>query len=341
MKINWRFFSKEVSPTEFRTRFPSAKSIEELAHFGNLFMRTVPGAIISMEKWSGDIEPISLIQEAWFRIKGIPMNFRSKSTALYAASLVGKPLDVDKNFIRNFSYVRVRIGCQDLSLVPNTRIGEMRGGFYELQYTRELFKNVPTPGTKITVANTNQEEEGVNGTTKRQRTARNDSDAGSQSAPPKVTGNGNKNTSNHWQAAVVVQVAPCRDILKRKLFETDLLDDMVDTGIEVPRNVAPSVATTHKPVADSPAPISMSSGQASSSASVAPSYTQFLHTLVKYGSGKTFMFRKEYRKELGPIIEENNEENLSEEKCTMIVLNLKVEPLLRYLSSGLAKEFLL
>jgi hypothetical protein len=269
------------------------------------------------------------------------MNFRSRSTALYAASLVGKPLAVDKNFIRNLSYVRVRIGCQDLSLVPNTRIGEMKGGFYELQYTRELFENAPTPGTKITVANTNQEEEGVNGTTKRQRTARNDSDAGSQSAPPKVTGNGNKNTSNHWQAAAVVQVAPCRDIVKRKLFETDLLDDMVDTGIEVPRNVAPSVATAHKPVADSPAPISMSSGQASSSASVAPSYTQFLHTLVKYGSGKTFMFRKEYRKELGPIIEENNEENLSEEKCTMIVLNLKVEPLLRYLSSGLAKEFLL
>jgi hypothetical protein len=51
MKINWRFFAKEVSATEFRTRFPSAKAIEELAHFGKLFMRTVPGAIISLEKW--------------------------------------------------------------------------------------------------------------------------------------------------------------------------------------------------------------------------------------------------------------------------------------------------
>jgi hypothetical protein len=48
-KNNLRFFSKEVSPTEFKTRFPSAKSIEELAEFGNLFMRTIPGAIISME----------------------------------------------------------------------------------------------------------------------------------------------------------------------------------------------------------------------------------------------------------------------------------------------------
>jgi hypothetical protein len=50
-------------------------------------MRTVPGAIISLEKWAGDIEPISNMQEAWFRIKGIPMKFRNKSTVFYAATL--------------------------------------------------------------------------------------------------------------------------------------------------------------------------------------------------------------------------------------------------------------
>jgi hypothetical protein len=128
MKVNWRFFAKEVSPTEFRTRFPSAKAIDELAHFGKLFMKTVPGAIISMEKWAGDIQPISVMEEAWFRVKGIPMNFRNRSTVFYVASLVGKPLALDKNFLRNFSYVRVRIGSQDLSLVPNTRIGEIKVG---------------------------------------------------------------------------------------------------------------------------------------------------------------------------------------------------------------------
>jgi hypothetical protein len=136
MKINWRFFAKEVSATEFRTRFPSAKTIEELAHFGKLFMRTVPGAIISLEKWAGDIEPISIMQEAWFRIKGIPMKFRNKSTVYYAASLVGKPLALDKNYLRHFAYVRVKIGSQDLTLVPNSRIGEIKKGFYEFQYSR-------------------------------------------------------------------------------------------------------------------------------------------------------------------------------------------------------------
>jgi hypothetical protein len=144
-----------------------AKSIEELAHFGKLFMRTVPGAIISLEKWAGDIQPISMMEEAWFRVKGIPMNFRNRSTVFYAASLVGKPIAMDKNFLRNFSYVRVKIGSQDLSLVPNTRIDEIRGDFYEFQYTRELCDPTPTPGTRITVADTNHGDDAVNWTPKR------------------------------------------------------------------------------------------------------------------------------------------------------------------------------
>jgi hypothetical protein len=132
-------------------------------------MRTVPGAIISLEKWAGDIQPISMMQEAWFRVKGIPMDFRNRSTVFYAASLVGKPPAMDKNFLRNFSYVRVKIGSQDLSLVPNTRIGEIKSGFYEFQYTRELCEPTPTPGTRIVVADTNQGDEGAHGTPKRQR----------------------------------------------------------------------------------------------------------------------------------------------------------------------------
>jgi hypothetical protein len=130
-------------------------------------MRTVPGAIISLEKWARDIQPISMMEKSWFRVKGIPMNFRNRSTVFYATSLVGKPLAMDKNFLRNFSYVRVKIGSQDLSLVPNTWIGEIKSGFYEFQYTRELCDPTPTPGTRITMADTNEGDEGVNGTPKR------------------------------------------------------------------------------------------------------------------------------------------------------------------------------
>jgi hypothetical protein len=99
MQINWKFFAKPVSATEFRTRFPNAKSIDELAHFDKLFMKTVPGAIIRLVKWNGDIAPISYMEEAWFRVTGIPMKYRCKSTAFYVASMVGKPLALDKNYL--------------------------------------------------------------------------------------------------------------------------------------------------------------------------------------------------------------------------------------------------
>jgi hypothetical protein len=78
------------------------------------------------------------MEEAWCRIKGIPMKYISKSTAFYIASMVGKPLALDKNYLRNFSYIRVKIGCQDITLVPNTRIGEIKKAFYEFQFTREM-----------------------------------------------------------------------------------------------------------------------------------------------------------------------------------------------------------
>jgi hypothetical protein len=73
-------------------------------------MKTVPGAIIRLVKWNGDITPISYMEEAWFRVTGIPMKYRCKSTAFYVVSMVGKPLALDKNYLRNFSYIRVKIG---------------------------------------------------------------------------------------------------------------------------------------------------------------------------------------------------------------------------------------
>jgi hypothetical protein len=286
-------------------------------------MKTVPGAIISLEKWVGDIQPVSRMDEAWFRVKGIPMNFRCRSTVFYAASLLGKPLALDKKSLRNFSYVRVKIGSRDLSLVPNTRIGEMEGGFHELQYTRELCEPTPTPGTRIMVADANQGGEGDHGTPKRQRTGRNDSDAGSQSAPPRITNNSDRNNALTRQTAAAIYVASGRDNGKRKLFEREIQDKSdsemnVDSISPIPlqdnsgNNVV--LSEVHKSVTKAFAPSVLSPGQASSRASASLSYTQFLHTLVKSGSDKAFTIQKQYRKELGPILEAVNEEDVSEEQ---------------------------
>jgi hypothetical protein len=39
------------------------------------------------------------------------------SRAAYVASLVGIPLEVDKNNLKRWYYVRVKIGCRDLAKV--------------------------------------------------------------------------------------------------------------------------------------------------------------------------------------------------------------------------------
>jgi hypothetical protein len=63
--------------------------------------------------------------------------------------MVGRPLALDKNYLRNFSYIRVKIGCQDLSLVPSTRIGEIRKAFFEFQFTRELPEGNQQPNNQV------------------------------------------------------------------------------------------------------------------------------------------------------------------------------------------------
>jgi hypothetical protein len=231
---------------------------------------------------------------------------------------------MDKNFLRNFSYVRVKIGSQDLALVPNTRIAEIKGGFYELQYTRELCDPTPTPGTRIVVADANQGDGTGNGSPKRQRTGKLDPDAGSQSAPPKVNGNTDRNNASHRQTIAAIFVTSEKSTGKRKLFETDTLEcAMKDKMESVVHDINTGASGSMPPIgnpqetthlSDSFASRFVSLGQASSSASVSPSYAHFLHTLTKSGSDKAYMFQKQYRKELGPIIEATNECDISDEK---------------------------
>jgi hypothetical protein len=79
-----------------------------------------------------------------------------QSTAFYVASMVGKPLALDKNYLRNFSYIRVKYGCQDITLVLEKRIGEIRKAFYEFHFTREMPEPAAQPNNQVGVVNENQ-----------------------------------------------------------------------------------------------------------------------------------------------------------------------------------------
>ena len=50
---NWWFTAKPVTATEFLIRFPTTKIIDELSHFGKLFMKTIPKVVIELAKWNG------------------------------------------------------------------------------------------------------------------------------------------------------------------------------------------------------------------------------------------------------------------------------------------------
>jgi hypothetical protein len=95
----------------------------------------------------------------------------------------------------------VKIGSQDLALVPNSRIGEIKKGFYEFQYSRELFDPSSNAGNKSVVPVDAQGNGGDQGAPKRQRMGLQDSDAGSQSAPPKVSGTYNGSHRQSTQQA--------------------------------------------------------------------------------------------------------------------------------------------
>jgi hypothetical protein len=90
----------------------------------------------------------------------------------------------DKNYLKNFAYVWVKIGCMDLDMVPKSRVGEIKKGFFEFQYTREVVDVVPNNGNEVGNTVAVQGEVDQQGTPKKQRI--NNNEAGSQSAPPRV-----------------------------------------------------------------------------------------------------------------------------------------------------------
>jgi hypothetical protein len=78
------------------------------------------------------------LQSAWFRISGIPTEKRTDKRACPVASLVGIPLEVDKTNLKRWEYVRVKIGCKDITKVPVVVEGLLDLHFYDFTFQREI-----------------------------------------------------------------------------------------------------------------------------------------------------------------------------------------------------------
>jgi hypothetical protein len=91
-----------------------------------------------VEPWNPHVGAKAKIEAAWFRVSGLPMEKRSEKRICYVASLVGIPLEVDKANLKRWEYVRVKIGCKDITKVPAVVEGLLDMHFYDFVFQREV-----------------------------------------------------------------------------------------------------------------------------------------------------------------------------------------------------------
>jgi hypothetical protein len=104
----------------YKVRFPSKNEVQRMKKFKTY---PVPNRSTDMEfdEWSAMKEPTFMLPEVWVRVTGIPSDVRNDYIALWAlGSLFGKTMEVDMAFTRKNKVLRMRIGCMDASLIPET-----------------------------------------------------------------------------------------------------------------------------------------------------------------------------------------------------------------------------
>jgi hypothetical protein len=118
--------------------FPNVQTIDDLAHFIELRMRTKPDVVLKIEKWNPATSSKGPLDMVWFRITNIPYEKRSYSNVCMVASKVGLPLEVDKENLSKNEYVRVKIDCRDVTKVLASVDGLLDFQFYDYFFQREV-----------------------------------------------------------------------------------------------------------------------------------------------------------------------------------------------------------
>jgi hypothetical protein len=80
-------------------------------------MRVVK-AKIQVNPWNGSVGAKVELQQARFRVRGIPYDLKSEETLAYDGSLVGATMKVDKSSVHRADYGRVKIAARDITKVP-------------------------------------------------------------------------------------------------------------------------------------------------------------------------------------------------------------------------------
>lgn len=73
----WRWYAKKLDDRHFQMRFPTAKSLADVSHYIEMRLHTVPSVVIKIKKRAEGIGAKGHLEQAWFRVKGIPNGKRS------------------------------------------------------------------------------------------------------------------------------------------------------------------------------------------------------------------------------------------------------------------------
>jgi hypothetical protein len=142
----WRWSAKRIAENKCIMRVPSAKMVMKYNRF-KLGMKSL-NAQITVEPWASTIGAKGMLQQAWFKVRGIPPDQRSLRTIAKVGGFVGKTMAVDENSRFNTEYVRMKIACREVDAIPESAEGCLGMHIYDFFFEREKNEKTRQRGVK-------------------------------------------------------------------------------------------------------------------------------------------------------------------------------------------------
>lgn len=86
-------------------------------------------AQIKVEPWNSAANAKGELQQAWFRVKGIPADQMAIKTIAKVGGLVGKTIDIDEKTRNRNDYARILLACRDFFFLETDWHAEMSQKF--------------------------------------------------------------------------------------------------------------------------------------------------------------------------------------------------------------------
>jgi hypothetical protein len=146
----WKWSARKIVENKYVMRFPEAKMMQVYSNFNFLGMKTSNAKIV-VEPWSVAIGAKGELQQAWFRVRGIPFDQRSVKTVAKVGGLVGKTTTIDENTRLKEEFVRMRIARRDVTQVPATSESTLGLKIYDFHFEREVLDYMAKDSAKTVI----------------------------------------------------------------------------------------------------------------------------------------------------------------------------------------------